>query len=253
MEYRIEELAARSGVRIDTIRFYQGRGLLPPPRREGRVALYGDLHLERLRRIRSLIAQGLSLALIRRVFEAEAHASEDREPLLSALVAEQVGQRTMTRAELAAEAGIPEALITAAQAAGLVQPLRIGDEERFGEADLDMARAGLALLGAGIPLHELIDLAVHHARATQEVAERAIDLFDRYVRRREGPGPVPDAETVTARFRELLPQVTKLVALYFQRTLVTRALQRLEGAGESDALREALAATEAKRLEVTWK
>jgi DNA-binding transcriptional MerR regulator len=251
MEHRIEDLASRSGVRIDTIRFYQGRGLLPPPRREGRIALYDDAHLARLRRIRELLADGLSLNLIRRVLEAEAHASQDREPLLSALVAEQVGRRTLTRAELAAEAGVPEALIGAAQAAGLVQPLRVGDEERFSEADLDMARAGLALLGAGVPLHELIDLAVRHARATQDVAERAIDLFDRHVRR---PGdPAAEADSVTARFRDLLPQVTKLVALFFQRTLVTRALERLEGAGEDDALRAALAATESARLDVSWK
>ena len=85
MELRIEELAARSGVRIDTIRFYQGRGLLPAPRREGRIALYGDAHLARLRRIRELLADGLSLNLIRRVLEAETHAARDREPLLSAL------------------------------------------------------------------------------------------------------------------------------------------------------------------------
>ncbi len=251
MQYRIDDLAHRSGVRIDTIRFYQGRGLLPPPRRQGRIALYDDAHLERLRRIRDLLADGLSLHLIRRVLEAESQAPDDREPLLSALVAEQVGRRTLTRAELAAEAGIQEALITAAQSAGLVQPIRVGDEERFSEADLDMARSGLALLGAGIPLHELIDLAVQHARATQDVAERAIELFDRHVRHR-GAAHAEDP-AVTAQFRALLPQATKLVALFFQRTLVSRALDRLEGAGESDALREAIAATESARLDVSWK
>jgi DNA-binding transcriptional MerR regulator len=251
MQYRIDELAARSGVRIDTIRFYQGRGLLPPPRREGRIALYGDAHLTRLRRIRELLADGLSLHLIGRLFGAEAHPAEDRAPLLSALLAEQVGRRTLTRAELAAEAGIPEALIHAAQSAGLVQPLRVGAEERFSEADLDMARAGLALLAAGVPLPELIELAVRHARTTQELAERAIELFDRHVRHR-GTTQAED-EAVTAQFRMLLPQVTKLVALFFQRTLVSRALARLEGAGESDALREAIAATESARLEVSWR
>ncbi len=251
MQYRIDELAARSGVRIDTIRFYQGRGLLPPPRREGRIALYGDAHLERLRRIRELHADGLSLQWIQRVFEAEAQPADPREPLLSALVAEQVGRRTLTRAELAAEAGIPEALITAAQSAGLVQPIRVGSDERYSEADLDMARAGLALLAAGVPLPELIDLAVRHARTTQELAERAIELFDRHVRH-HGAQRAED-QAVTEQFRTLLPQVTKLVALFFQRTLVSRALSRLEGAGESDALRAAIAATESARLEVSWR
>ena len=54
MEFRVEELAARSGVRVDTLRFYQARGLLPAPERVGRVAVYGDEHLARVRRIKEL-------------------------------------------------------------------------------------------------------------------------------------------------------------------------------------------------------
>ena len=45
MDYRVEKLAAVAGVRVDTLRFYQARGILPAPRREGRIALYGDDHL----------------------------------------------------------------------------------------------------------------------------------------------------------------------------------------------------------------
>jgi len=251
MDYRIEELAARSGLRVDTIRYYQGNGLLPPPRREGRIAVYDDGHLERLARIRALVRDGLSLALIRRVLSAEKRRARDREPLLSALVAEQVGGRTLSRAELAAEAGIPEALITAARAAGLVEPIRVGDEERYGESDLQMARAALALLAAGIPLNELTELAVRQARATQEIAERAIDLFDTHVRK--GGAGDADPTPITAAFRDLLPQATRLVALFFQRTIVSRALARLDGSGDNTALREAIAATESKRLEVSWK
>lgn len=251
MDYRIDELSARSGVRIDTIRFYQGKGLLAPPRRDGRNAIYSEEHLERLREIRRLLADGLSLQLIRRVLDARGSGGEDREPLISALVAERVGSRTYSRAELAAEAGVPEALITAAQGAGLIQPVRLGEEERFSELDCSLLRAGLSLLASGVPLQDLIDLAVRHARATQELCEGAIDLFDRHVRRPHGQ-PL-DAEQVTLRFRELLPVSTRLVALFFQRTLVSRALARLEGAGEDSSLRAAVAATESSQLEVSWK
>jgi DNA-binding transcriptional MerR regulator len=255
MKFRVEDLAARSGLRVDTIRFYQGRGLLPPPRREGRVAWYDESHLARLRRIRGLLEDGLSLALVRRVLEAEARPARGSKrasaALAAALAAERVGERTFTRAELAAESGVPEALIVAAQSAGLVEPIRVGGAERFAEADLRMARAGLALLSAGFPLHELLDLAVRHARATQETAERAIELFDRHVRRKGGDGP--DAAAITAAFRELLPEATRLVALHFQRTVVNRALRRLEDGAEGDALREAVVATESSRLEVAWR
>lgn len=249
MEYRVEELAARAGVSVDTIRFYQGRGLLPAPERRGRVAIYGDAHLTRLRRIRSLAEAGLSLAVIRRVLESDA-LSDDDASLLEALASEQAGERTFTRAELAAESGVAEPLIAAAQSAGLITPLCVGGEERFSEADLAMARSGLAILSAGLPLNDLLQVAVDHARHVQDLAERAIELFDRHVR--NAPAREGDPHAVTRAFRELLPQVTRLVALHFQRTLVTRALARLEGSHELDDLAEALAAVESSRLEVKW-
>jgi len=247
MNYRVEEVAARAALRVDTIRFYQFRGLLPRPRREGRVAFYDDAHLERLRQIRELVDQGFTLAQIKRLRESEA---EDR-PLLEALVEEHVGERTFSRAELAAEAGIPEQLIGAAEASGLVQPLQIEGEERFSAADREMALAALRILNAGFPLNELLGLAVQHARSVQEVSDRAIDLFDDHVRKRAAEQG--DTGEVTEAFRNLLPQLTRLVALHFQRTVVSRALHRLAGRGEDDDLRAALAATESASLEIAWR
>ena len=58
MRLRVEELAERADVSVDTIRFYQKRHLLAPPQRVGRVAWYGPEHLERLARIRDLQTQG---------------------------------------------------------------------------------------------------------------------------------------------------------------------------------------------------
>lgn len=250
MEYRVEELAAASGVGVDTIRFYQGRGLLDPPRRRGRVALYGAPHLEQLKRIRSLQRQGFSLAQIRRVL---AEGRRGPEPLLAALVDERVGSRTLSLDELAAEAQVPKVFIRAAVQAGLVEPLEVEGQQRFSESDLEMARVGLALLGAGFPLQTLLQHAVRHARSVQETCDAAIELFDRHVRR-EGPA-AGDMEAITEAFRRLLPLVTRLVAVHFQRTLVTRALNRLEGKEERDALAAALSALDDARLEVevAWR
>ncbi|MGZ8765432.1 MAG: MerR family DNA-binding transcriptional regulator, partial [Acidimicrobiia bacterium] len=39
--FRVGELADRCDISVDTIRFYQKRGLLPPPDRVGRVGWYG--------------------------------------------------------------------------------------------------------------------------------------------------------------------------------------------------------------------
>src|SRR5436309_1088629 len=76
MEYRIEQLARAAGVAVDTIRFYQGKGLLDAPRREGRVTFYGDAHVERLKRIKELQQQGFTLTVIQRFLAGELEAAE---------------------------------------------------------------------------------------------------------------------------------------------------------------------------------
>lgn len=247
MEYRVDELARQTGLSVDTVRFYQGRGLLPPPERRGRVAIYGDAHLARLQRIRTWQDAGLTLAGIRRLLDRS--GGEADEALVEAVVAERVGERTLTRSELAAESGVPEPLLAAAVAAGLLTPLGVGDEERFSEGDLGMAQAGLTILSAGFPLSDLLNLATEHVASVQRVIDRAIELFDAHVRR---PSDGADDE-VRQVFSKLTPQVTRLVALHFHRTLVNRALARLEGREDFEALAQALAALESAELEVKWK
>jgi len=146
---------------------------------------------------------------------------------------------------------MPEPLIAAARSAGLLAPTRVEGEERYTDADVDMLRAGLSMLGAGLPLPELLDLATQHAGQIEAVTDRAIELFDRHVIE-QGPAAGDDA-AVARVFRELLPQATRLVALHFQRTLVNRALARLRGRGDDPGLEAALAATESARLEVEWR
>src|SRR5260370_18594601 len=77
MEYRIDQLARSAGVAVDTIRFYQGKGLLEAPRREGRVTWYGDGHLDLLRRIKELQQQGFTLTVIQRFLTGELEPSDE--------------------------------------------------------------------------------------------------------------------------------------------------------------------------------
>jgi DNA-binding transcriptional MerR regulator len=60
----IDLLAARSGVSSRTIRFYQSVGVLQPPRRSGRVAVYDEEHLTRLQLVAMLQDRGLRLSAI---------------------------------------------------------------------------------------------------------------------------------------------------------------------------------------------
>ena len=64
-ELKLAELAEQTGVPARTIRLYIAQGVLPGPLRAGRDAAYGKMHVERLREIRQLQAEGLTLAEIR--------------------------------------------------------------------------------------------------------------------------------------------------------------------------------------------
>lgn len=60
--FRISELAGAAGVHVETIRYYQGIGLLPRPRREhGRIRRYAADDLKRVRFIKRAQALGFSL------------------------------------------------------------------------------------------------------------------------------------------------------------------------------------------------
>lgn len=67
-EYRLDELSRLSGVSARNIRAYRERGLLDPPRREGRSAYYEDIHLAQLETIDQLLRKGFNSAHIAEFF-----------------------------------------------------------------------------------------------------------------------------------------------------------------------------------------
>lgn len=69
-EYRIEELARLAGTTTRNIRVYRDRGLLHPPLRVGRIALFNDTHLTRLRLVTSLLDRGYNIAHVHEMLSA---------------------------------------------------------------------------------------------------------------------------------------------------------------------------------------
>jgi len=236
MDLRVEEVAKRAGVTVDTVRYYQAKGLLPAPRRQGRVALYDESHLTRIERIRALQARGFTLATIARVVSGELDSAD--EALVAALTRESLHDedRLLSLAELAARTGIPEPLLVAIAHEGLLVPHRVGEESGYTADDVAVARAGLALLEQGIPLSDLLALARAHHEATVGVARQAVEMFDAHVRQPLRRGAVPDDDEATARhlveaFQTLLPATTMLVAHHFTRVLLDCALEHIEHVG----------------------
>ena len=152
MEYRVEQLASRARVSVDTVRFYQARGLLPQPERSGRVAWYSDDHLATLQRIRDLKEKGFTLASIRRLLAGDLDAAD--EALVAAIEAPGAGRSDsyLTLDRLAERTGVSPALLQAIEREGLLVPRETDDGPVYTEDDTAAVAAGLQLLEAGLPL-----------------------------------------------------------------------------------------------------
>lgn len=221
MTYRVEELAASGGVSVDTIRYYQGLGLLEPPRKDGRVAMYSDRHLARLGRIRQLADSGFTLRQISDLVEG---TDGDGDPLLEALAAQSPSGASMTLGELAERTGVAEPMLRLGVDAGLLEATVVDGEERFDEEQAGMVATVGALLESGVDVQRLIGLAASHAANIDALVEAAVDLYREAV----DSQPDRDRERIASDIQSLVPAVTRLVADHFSRTLVTRAAELVD-------------------------
>ncbi len=62
---------------VRNIRNHQSRGLLPPPEVRARIGYYGQGHVDRLRLVREMQAEGFNLAAIQRLL-GESEGAADR-------------------------------------------------------------------------------------------------------------------------------------------------------------------------------
>jgi len=231
VRYRVEQLAAACEVSVDTVRYYQSRGLLEPPAREGRVAWYGPEHIERIREVRGLQRKGLTLAAIKRVVEGDLGKPDaDLAAAVAAARGDIVQEELLGLDEFAQRSGVPASLIQAVEREGIRFGIEVDGEERYTTADTEMVRGALRLLEFGLPLGELLALARDTNEAMTALAARAVELFDEHVRK-----PIRDtaaseeaaAAQLVEAFDTLLPTVTNLVASHFRRVLLVVAEEHL--------------------------
>src|SRR6476661_3943007 len=130
--WRIDDLAHRAGLTVDTVRYYQTQGLLPPAERCGRAKLYGPEHLERLERIRQLQQRRFSLAAIRALI------SEDREGLAEGVFADRDETRTYELDDLLERSGLDAAFAESLRESGLLRDPAEHGRAAFDGEDLDL-------------------------------------------------------------------------------------------------------------------
>ena len=184
-EYRLDELARQAGVASTTVRLYQAKGLMAPPRLEGRTGWWNDSHLSRLRLIARLQGEGYSLAGIANLLEQwergrDLDAVIGIEAELDALMgdAHAIVLDPLELLERFPDGSMTPDLLQRASALGLAQPT---DDGKVRIADRRFIETGVALAQLGIPLDVILDewqLLVAH---TDDIAARFISLFETHL------------------------------------------------------------------------
>jgi DNA-binding transcriptional MerR regulator len=227
----IDELGRRVGMTARNVRAHQSRGLIPPPRLQGRTGYYGPEHVTRLELIRDLQEQGFNLGSIKRLL-----ANDDSESVGDALDF----TRTLTtpfgdERPREVEAGefmrrwgdqlTPE-LINRIQELGFVRDLGDG---RFEVRSPRLERASEELEELGVPLAVAVDITDRIRRHAEAVAASFVELFLEQVWRPFEAAGEPAADW--PRVREALERL---------RPLAGESLMAVFGIVMTDAVEQAL-------------
>lgn len=179
----IEELAHASGVAFTTIRLYQHRGLLPPPKKKGRIGYYDPSHLARLRLIGTLRDRGFSLAAINELVDDWQQGRSLGDVLglesdLATLLAPPPTLRLTPTKLVERLSGIEMTgeVMQRAVSLGLVD---------FDGADVvvdpTFLDVGSTLIRMGFPVDDVLDAYEHLAEVTADLAGRFTALFDQHL------------------------------------------------------------------------
>jgi DNA-binding transcriptional MerR regulator len=176
-DYRIDDLARSAGTTVRNVRVYQDRGLLPPPRREGRTGVYSEAHLARLRLIGSLLEKGYTFAHIGEFLQAWQRGRNLTDLLgLEAVLTNPWSDEVDDWASweqivaLFGEDQLTEENLTVALAQELVVP----EGDRFRIPSPRLLHAGSELVKAGIPLSVVLGLSAQLAKDMAASAERLV-------------------------------------------------------------------------------
>jgi DNA-binding transcriptional MerR regulator len=224
--WRIDELAQRAGVTVDTIRYYAREQLLPPPERSGRHKLYGPEHLDRLTQIRDLQAQRFSLAAIRAVLDSD-------RPGLERLFGSE-NRRQLSLAELVEESGVSPEIVDGLRQVGLLpDPAEFG-AEAYDDADLGVLKAVAELQAVGMPPEILVELGAIYVRHFRALQHDVHDMLSGKTRDDWDPAElVSIQQQLTANTSRMIPATDQVLNYVHQRTIQRLTLEALKTAAET--------------------
>ncbi|MFM0737613.1 MerR family transcriptional regulator [Paraburkholderia xenovorans] len=242
-EYTVDELARVTDTTVRNVRAYQDRGLLAPPEKRGRVGVYDDTHVSRLKLINHLLTRGYTLANIQDLIMAvdEGHDLRSILGLESAIGSRWSRERPKKYSLLE----LLHMFGDKASPSALGKAVDLGLLERNGlsfvSGSPSALAAGATMAQEGIPLADLLD-AVGIARPHfNAVAKALVDLVVRQLDRYDADTLPPPADVPA--LVEAIWRVRPL-AMVLVESEMNRALEEASG----DYLGDRVAAIMAKKL-----
>ncbi|MDQ2677985.1 MAG: MerR family transcriptional regulator [Actinomycetota bacterium] len=224
-EMRVDDLARAAGVATTTIRLYQSKGLLPPPRLVGRTGYYDDSHLDRLRAIARLQDDGFSLAGIGALIDRWQRGG-DLDDLLGAdgHLDRFLGAReplVLTAEELLARFPVSSLDPASIQRAAQLGLIEMRDDGRFVVSDPRSLETGAALARMGVPLDVVLDEWEALQATTDRVAERFADVFQQHLLPTDGLDDLDasTAQQLATTLTELRANGTQILVAAFEASL----------------------------------
>jgi DNA-binding transcriptional MerR regulator len=173
----IEQLAAEVGMSVRNIRNHHSRGLLAPPEIRARVGYYGPVHVERLRLIQDLQADGFNLAAIERLLSGSGGLAERLVGLRAAVTApfDPETPEVLTRAELEERFG-PASPKDIERVRRLRILLPLG-EDRLEVTSPALLAAAEQVMALGVSLRTTLELVERVNRDCDSVAHAFTRMF----------------------------------------------------------------------------
>ncbi len=127
--------------------------------------------------------------------------------------------------------GLSVTVLEALERLGILIPERSAPTRLYNGQDADALRAGKTLLEEGVPLDELLALAKQMDKAMRPIADRAVEVFVRFVRDSVEitAGSENEAsERLVEAYQTMMSAAGELVAGHFRRVLLQTARATLE-------------------------
>ncbi len=244
-EFTVDELAKRAGMTVRNVRAYSTRGLIDPPRLEGRTGYYTQSHLQRLLLVRTLLGRGFTLAAVEdAILKSPTTAPGVALDLINIFETDDDDpSEIIARDELAALAGVERdhPLLDKLTDLGLLELI---DADTILMTDAGVVRPGAMAVSMGLSTDAVADIVPTMREHLEAISDRFVrhvsnDITQPFL---DAGLPADEWPQVFEKIDALIPIAMQVVLSMFRTELreaieveIGLKLEELAAAAESDA------------------